>query len=310
MPDGKRPAKAKVKTILARRVLWKLPGTEAVERRISTREPEIRKLIGCTFETRAFWTEDGWSQTVLLCAHQATARALGFPEHIWIPTGVILGPIVAINRNWKGEYLDLSDADIDQWQVRLQEFEIALNTEYAHQAIAADDEKARRREHSGFLAVEQDDDLTAVLRMHVEIEQRVRERTLERLPYPDRLGRRMRLELPEALAVAGALDAIPLQLVKLIESLGQIRNRFAHEPGYIATPDDVNRLKKLAEAAGLEDTRWAFDQRVLETVHMSEESRDLRMVFDRVILELDKDVQDERRAEEAVKPVTERIRRP
>lgn len=282
-----------------RRVLWKLPGAKAVERRIATTDEALRELIGCTYETRALWTEEGWGDTVILCAHQPTALALRLPAHIWIPTGTIAGPVIVINRNYKGQYYHLSDDDIDRWHARLLEFEHALADEYRHIALTPEQELARRREYSSWHAVEHDDDLTAVLKLQVEIERALRERILELMPFPERFGPSVRLELSQSVALAAAMDAIQVELVKLIETLGRVRNKFAHEPGYVATPQDVARLKKLSEAAGFEDTRWALDQTVLETVHMSEESRDLWMVFSRIISELDAEHQAERRREKA-----------
>lgn len=274
-----------------------MPGCEPEVRPISVRESAVRELIGCTFETRAVWTDNGWGDAVIICADQMTARALNYPDHIWFPTGTIAGPVIVINKpvvemngRLQGQYRDLSDEDIEQWRVKLAEFETELGNAYAHRSVTTAEEKEQRRRHRRELSLEQMDDLSAVLGFQVEIEQRVRERILAKLPYPDRLSRKIRLELPQALAIAAALDAIPHQLVRLIHGLGDLRNNFAHVPGYIATPGDVERLKVMAENVGLEDTRWAFDQMVDETVGMSEESRDLRMIYNRVLVELDDDV--------------------
>ena len=144
-----------------------------------------------------------------------------------------------------------------------------------------------RRNHSVSEAMAQNDDFAAVLRLQAEIEQRVRERMLKKLAHPERLGKSLRFDLRQAVGIAAALDAIPPEYVKLITALGEIRNRFAHEPGFVLGPEGVRRLKETAESSGLDDTRWAFDQTVDETVHMSEEGRDLRMIYSHLISWLD-----------------------
>jgi len=272
-----------------RRVLVKLPGSEPKERRIATRDSAIRSVIGCTFETRAEWTDAGWGEITLLCANQETAQALGYPKHIWFHTGTIAGPVIVIKRLANGQYLDLTDEDVIRWTTKLREFEEVCEG-YVHRAITHEEERAHRRQHSLGFALSHDDDLTAVLRLQLEIERRVRERILCKMSRPEWLGRSLRLELPQALAIAAGFEAIPHELVELITNLGVVRNSFAHEPGYTVTPPDIDRLKKFADDSGLDDTRWAFDQAVDETVHMSQESRDLRMIYNRVIVELDDEV--------------------
>jgi hypothetical protein len=279
-----------------RRALVKLPGCAPEERTIATSEAALRELIGCTFETRVFWTDEGPGRAVILCANQKSAQALNYPDHIWFRSGTIAGPVVVIGKhqsrdgNRPEQYCDLSDDEVAQWQVRLAEFEEALASGYAHRMVTEGEERALRRRHSHWLSVRNLDDFTAVLGLQVEIEHRIRERILVKVPHPERLGENLRLDLRPALAVAAALNAIPNEIVRLIEGLGEIRNRFAHRPGYVVTPADVVRLKELAESVGLEDTRWAFDETVDETIGMSEESRDLRMIYDRVLIELDDDV--------------------
>jgi hypothetical protein len=50
------------------------------------------------------------------------------------------------------------------------------------------------------------------------------------------------------------------------------------------------RLKNSWDGGESDDTRWAFDQSVDETVHMSEEGRDLRMIYSHFISWLDDEI--------------------
>ena len=103
-----------------RRVLYKLPGKTAEERWISMRDEAIRELIGCTYETRLEWTDDGWGPTAIISANQHTASALRYPENAWFYTGTIRGPLILINRLSTGQYFDLTDDDIARWRIKLQ----------------------------------------------------------------------------------------------------------------------------------------------------------------------------------------------
>ena len=79
----------------------------------------------------------------------------------------------------------------------------------------------------------------------------MRDRMLSKLAFPERLGKSVRFELRQAVAIAAALDAIPQEYVKLISALGEIRNRFAHDPGFAVSPGDIRRLKEPAQASSL-----------------------------------------------------------
>ncbi|HET6276020.1 MAG TPA: hypothetical protein VFE16_08850 [Candidatus Cybelea sp.] len=150
--------------------------------------------------------------------------------------------------------MDLTDDDVSRWLIKLQEFQEPIDADFQRNVFAPADEKKGRREHSINAALAQGDDFTAVLRLQVEVEQRVRDRMRMKLAFPERLGKSVRLELRQTVAIAAALDAIPQEYVKLINALGEIRNHFAHDPGFAVRPGDIRRLKETAQASGLDDT--------------------------------------------------------
>jgi hypothetical protein len=224
----------------------------------------------------------------IICAQQDTARALGFTEHLWLPTGAIAGPII-VTKLLKGAYASLGERDISLLKVRLGEFDIT--GEHVHRIVTDIEEQQARRGYSVDRALNTEDDLTAVLRMHAEIEQLLWERILPRLTFAHQL-RKERFAVSQLSRLAAALDVIPQDMVELISGLAEIRNDFAHKPGYVPAARAVDKLTRLApETKPFTDLSFIetfmFHDRSDNGAGFSNEAVQLRVLFYVVILRLD-----------------------
>jgi hypothetical protein len=277
------------KTRMARRVLLKRPGEKPEPISVKLQDESIRKLIGCTFETREYLGVGERANATIICAHQDTARALKFTEHIWLPTGYIAGPVI-VTQTKNGQYVDLTDDEISIWTSRLLEFE-ERKDEYAHQIVTKLEEKQQRRSYYLNKAIIADDDFAAILRMQAEIEQQLRDLVASQLPVGAHL-RRARFDVSQLLAIGAALKVIPERYLKIINALAEVRNKLVHEPGYFPAPEDVTRLRRLApQCRPFTDTHFIetfiFSDRADEGFSFSQESIDLRLLYYVVILVLD-----------------------
>jgi hypothetical protein len=278
---------------LMRRILFKKPGARPQDLDINLQDEAIRKLIGCTFETREFLGIAEPANAILICAHQETARALGYSEHIWLSTGSIAGPVIVtkLRDDHGDQYENLTNEDIANWTSRLLEFEERKEA-HVHRSVTELEEKQLRREHYLTQAAITDDDFTAVMRMQAEIEQRLRERVQAKLRLTDRRLRKAEFNVPQLLVIGSALGAVPEQCCEIIEALATIRNNFAHNPGYFPGPAEIATLKRKApECRPFTDLSFietfVFSDRKDEGFAFSKETVALRVLYFAIILALD-----------------------
>ncbi|MCD9481559.1 hypothetical protein [Photobacterium phosphoreum] len=96
-------------------------------------------------------------------------------------------------------------------------------------------------------ALFQEDDLGAVIRVHLHIESFVNEIIQALVPYPDEL-KPIRLDYFGKVNLLGALGVEPANL-KVLLTLGKMRNNFAHNLNYQL---DSSNVKNLYESLSLE----------------------------------------------------------